>query len=96
MRISVDDTAEADAPVIITAAGKESVTLCALIRQAIPMLAEPERHSPFERRQLAQTLTAALELDDSEDEEALVLSDLDAPPEPDEYEPGCLLEAPWA
>ncbi len=59
------------------------------------MLANPEAYSAHQRRQLAQSLLASLELEAEDDEEAGPdFSDSDAPPEPDEFEYGYELSGP--
>lgn len=84
--------------ITLTQAGKESVVLRTLIRRAIPMLATPERYPGHERRELAQNLCAVLETTLPEDGEGADPGpcDRDAPREEEQYEPGCLLEAPEA
>lgn len=78
--------------ITITEAGRQSLVLRVLTRQAIPMLERPEHYPLHERRQLAQTLTAALELDDPCEERVPVHTDADAPPEENlGYEPGCCI-----
>jgi len=86
-------TSEQERPIIVTAAGKENLVLRCLVRQAIPMLASPEAYPAHERCQLAQTLTAALEIDEG-GEKSFDPDDRDAPPE-EGYEPGSRLEDPW-
>ncbi len=75
----------ADDRMAVTDAGRDSLALRALVRRAIPMLDRPEQYAAHERRQLAQTLTAALEVGASPD---------DGDTLPQEYEPGCLSETP--
>jgi hypothetical protein len=84
--------------ITLTQAGRESVVLRTLIRRAIPMLANPERHPAHERRELAQNLCAVLEITLTEDAEEADPGpcDQDAPREEEPYEPGCLLEMPGA
>ena len=81
--------------ITLTQAGKESVVLRTLLRRAIPMLANPERHPVHERRELAQNLCAVLEITLAEEdakERDPGPCDRDAPREEEPYEPGCLLE----
>jgi hypothetical protein len=88
MRVSQKDREEADMPILVTAAAKETLVLRAFVRQAIPMLDNPDSYPCWQRRQLAASLTAALEGRVSDEEE-------DAPPPGDAdvpqdggYEPG--------
>ncbi|MCW3055216.1 MAG: hypothetical protein JWN14_4386 [Chthonomonadales bacterium] len=87
MRISVKDQEE-DAPVTVTAAGRETLVLRAFVRQAIPMLDNPDSYPCWQRRQLAASLTEALEgRISNEEEDAPPHGDADVPQD-DEYEPG--------
>ena len=60
MRISVKHRADAEAPLIITAAARENLVLRAFVRQAVPMLKSPEAYSASQRLQLATTLQRAV------------------------------------
>jgi hypothetical protein len=60
MRISAKNQAAADTPVTVTAAARETLVLRAFVRQAVPMLRNPEAFSAFQRQQLAMTLERAV------------------------------------
>jgi hypothetical protein len=60
VRISVKHRPVAEAPVIVTAAARENLVLRAFVRQAVPMLKNPEAFSAFQRQQLATTLERAV------------------------------------
>jgi hypothetical protein len=94
MRIPLKDSEEADLPIIVTSAAKETLVLRAFVRQAIPMLDCPERYPAHERRQLAQTLVAALETGRSAGGDTPSSDGGEARTECQEYEPGCLGETP--
>jgi hypothetical protein len=74
--------------ITVTAAGKENLTLRALLREAIPMLVRPEAYSRAQRVQLAQNAGLLLEG---------ALDAVDVCGDSDDYEPGAWLEedAPW-
>jgi hypothetical protein len=86
MRIPVEDREE-DAPVSVTAAGRETLVLRAFVRQAIPMLGNPEAFPCWQRRQLAASLTEALEGRVSDEEDAPPHGAANVPQD-DAYEPG--------
>lgn len=93
MSNSLTSTREDDRP---TSTGMEHSDLTALVQQAIPMLADPDRYPGHERRQLAQTLTSALEIGaDDSNPDTPSRTDTDGPKETEEYEPGCLLETSY-
>ena len=91
MRIQVKPVTQT-CRVSITDAGQESIVLRALVRQAIPMLDRPEQYPSHARRQLAQTLTSALEIGVSTDDTEPCQCEREVPLGPEEYEPGCRCE----
>jgi hypothetical protein len=89
MRISAKNQAAADAPVTVTAAARETLVLRAFVRQAVPMLRNPEAFSAFQRQQLAMTLERAVNgcAGTPDTEQALPQGDGSVRPS-GEYEPG--------
>lgn len=84
---------------VVTEAGRESVVLRALVRQALPMLTDPHGYRAEERERLARTLALAVGGGEADEEIPFDPTDADVPPDEEDeegYEPGCLVEDPWS
>jgi len=87
-------TSEQPLRIKVTDAGQQALILRSFVRQAIPMLHNPEGYSRSQRQSLAQALTCALQGDppNGQEEPSPFPDDCEAPLDEDleNYEPGCL------
>jgi len=66
------DDNEEEVCVIVTAAGRENLTLRQLVRQAIPIVERPEDYPLLLRERLVRSLKTAVETEETDEEESMV------------------------